>query len=89
MLTPHVRCVESWLWTITGPYIPPELQPSQGREDTLSKAKAAFRAKFDSWSSWAMEKADRCRGMVLKAPYEGHTVDVRIAHSLSGSKNDC
>lgn len=49
--------VESWLWTITGPYIPPALQPSQGRESTLADAKAAFRSKFDAWLTWALEHA--------------------------------
>ena len=57
MLTPMSGGAESWLWTMTGPYIPPELQPSQGRADTLAEAKVAFREKFDAWLTWALEQA--------------------------------
>lgn len=47
---------ESWLWTVTGPYLPEELRPSDGREGDLGGAKAAFRAKFDAWLQWALEQ---------------------------------
>lgn len=47
---------ESWLWTVTGPYLPEALRPSDGRAGSLEEAKAAFRAKFDGWSSWALEQ---------------------------------
>jgi hypothetical protein len=57
MLTPMSGGVESWLWTVTGPYIPPELRPSQGRADTLAEAKNAFREKFDAWLAWALEQS--------------------------------
>jgi hypothetical protein len=56
MLTPMSGGAESWLWAITGPYIPPEVQPSHGRADTLAEAKTAFREKFDAWLTWAMEQ---------------------------------
>jgi len=42
-----------WFWTLTGPYLPEHLRPSQGDADTLLEAKAAFRAKFDAWLAWA------------------------------------
>ena len=45
--------VMMWEWTITGPYIPMDLQPSNGREESLDAAKAAFKAKFEAWQSWA------------------------------------
>ena len=45
--------VMMWEWTITGPYIPVELQPSNGREETLNAAKIAFKAKFEAWQAWA------------------------------------
>jgi putative SOS response-associated peptidase YedK len=43
----------TWLWTVTGPYVPPELQPGHGEAETLSGAKLMFRAKFDSWMAYA------------------------------------
>ena len=49
--------VESWRWSITGPFIPPALQPRQGRESTLADAKVAFRSRFDALRTWALEKA--------------------------------
>lgn len=42
-----------WFWTVTGPYLPEQLQPSNGEADSLDKAKATFRAKFDRWLAWA------------------------------------
>jgi hypothetical protein len=42
-----------WLWTVTGPYIPSELQPSHGDADSLEDAMAAFRSKFNRWREWA------------------------------------
>lgn len=44
-----------WFWTLTGPYLPADLQPSQGDAETLLEAKAAFRAKFDRWLAWAKD----------------------------------
>jgi hypothetical protein len=44
---------EVWFWTITGPYIPLDLQPSSGDAETIEEAKEAFRAKFDRWQEWA------------------------------------
>ena len=44
-----------WFWTLTGPYLPVDLQPSSGEAETLLEAKAAFRAKFDAWLAWAKE----------------------------------
>lgn len=45
-----------WTWTVTGPYVPPHLQPSNGRAATLGEAKAAFRATFENWLVWAQEQ---------------------------------
>lgn len=42
-----------WTWTVTGPYVPPALQPAHGRVESLDEAKAAFRAKFEAWLVWA------------------------------------
>jgi hypothetical protein len=47
----HVKTV--WFWTVTGPYIPPELQPTNGEAETLEVAQEAFRAKFLQWQGWA------------------------------------
>lgn len=44
-----------WFWTLTGPYLPVDLQPSSGEAETLLEAKAAFRAKFDTWLAWAKD----------------------------------
>jgi hypothetical protein len=44
---------EVWFWTITGPCIPMDLQPSSGDAETIEEAKEAFRAKFDRWREWA------------------------------------
>lgn len=43
-----------WFWTVTGPYLPDQLQPSNGEADSLDGARAAFRAKFDRWLAWAV-----------------------------------
>ena len=45
--------VHVWLWTITGPYIPTVLQPSNGEAETLEQAKKDLRAKIDLWFAWA------------------------------------
>lgn len=42
-----------WFWTVTGPYLPDHLRPSNGDADTLDEAKTVFRAKFDKWLAWA------------------------------------
>lgn len=44
-----------WFWTLTGPYVPGHLQPSNGDAESLLEAKAAFRGKFDAWLGWAKE----------------------------------
>lgn len=49
---------ESWLWTVTGPYLPEELRPSDGRAGSLAEAKAAFRLKFDAWLQWAISRGE-------------------------------
>ena len=56
-LTMFAGSVAKWGWSITGPYIPPELQPSQGAEDTLEAAQEAFKAKFWQWHEWALQVA--------------------------------
>ena len=43
-----------WTWSITGPYVPPELQPASGDCAPIDEAKAAFRAKFEAWRNWAL-----------------------------------
>ena len=45
--------VQAWLWTITGPYFPPNLRPTGGEAETLDLAKAAFNAKLQTWFAWA------------------------------------
>lgn len=45
---------DKWTWSMTGPGIPQGLEPSGGRVETLDAAKAALRAKFDAWLSWAL-----------------------------------
>ena len=42
-----------WFWTLTGPSLPTDLQPSHGEAETLLTAKAALRAKFNAWMAWA------------------------------------
>ena len=56
--------IPKWSWSITGPYIPPELQPSQGAEDTLEAAQEAFKAKFWQWHRWALEQPHGVKWMV-------------------------
>lgn len=48
--------VPVWTWTITGPYVPPSLQPAYGREHSLTAAKTALRGKFDCWKEWAADQ---------------------------------
>ena len=42
-----------WFWSVTGPYMPPELQPTHGECETMEDAQEAFKAKFWSWHRWA------------------------------------
>ena len=44
----------AWFWTVTGPYLPPELQPASGEAETLDEAKACFKSKFGAWLHWAV-----------------------------------
>ena len=44
---------DHWRWSLTGPFLPVALQPAGGEADTLAKAQAAFRAKFEAWLDWA------------------------------------
>lgn len=53
MAKPAPSGVVEWFWTFTGPCLPVDTQPSHGEAETLLKAKAAFRAKFDAWLRWA------------------------------------
>lgn len=43
-----------WLWTVTGPYLSPNLQPSAGDAASLEEAKEAFKLKFMVWLHWAV-----------------------------------
>ena len=43
-----------WFWTLTGPYMPPELQPTNGECETMEEAQEALKAKFWSWHRWAL-----------------------------------
>ncbi len=45
--------ITKWLWTVTGPYMPPELRPDNGEEETLEQAQEAFKTKFRQWLRWA------------------------------------
>lgn len=46
-----------WLWTVTGPYVPPKLQPSHGDAESLDAAKEAFKVKFRAWLLWANSRS--------------------------------
>jgi hypothetical protein len=45
-----------WTWSITGPYLPPELQPGHGHADTLEGAQEDFKATFWRWHRWAAQR---------------------------------
>ena len=49
MLKPLSGSRAMWLWSVTGPYLPPELQPGSGDAESLEEAKAALKARFDAW----------------------------------------
>ena len=63
-VTMFAGSIPKWTWSITGPYIPPELQPSQGAEDTLEAAQEAFKGKFWQWQRWALEQPGGAKWMV-------------------------
>jgi hypothetical protein len=44
---------EAWLWSVTGPYFPSDLQPTSGDAESLEAAKVAFKLKYNSWLYWA------------------------------------
>ena len=43
-----------WFWSVTEPYLPDQLRPSNGEADSLDDARKAFREKFDRWLAWAV-----------------------------------
>jgi hypothetical protein len=47
---------QAWLWTITGPYFPPNLRPTSGEAETLDQAKADFNTKLQTWFTWAEQQ---------------------------------
>lgn len=47
-----------WFWTLTGPYVPPELRPGDGEAETLDAAKVAIKAKFGAWLQWATGRGE-------------------------------
>ena len=63
-LTMFAGSVSKWGWSITGPYIPRELQPSQGAEETLEAAQEASKAKFWQWHRWALDQPGGVTWMV-------------------------
>jgi hypothetical protein len=46
-----------WFWSVTGPYIPPELQPTNGEAETLEVAQQALKVKFLQWQRWAIAES--------------------------------
>ncbi len=58
MLKPISGGAAVWLWTITGPYMQPPLQPSSGDCETLEQAKAALRGAWDLWLRYARQRGE-------------------------------
>jgi hypothetical protein len=44
----------TWDWTLTGPYIAPEMGVGSGSAETKDAAKAAMRSRWDMWLTWAL-----------------------------------
>jgi hypothetical protein len=44
-----------WFWTLTGPYFPGP-KSHDGEEDTLEKAREAFKICFWQWLAWALKQ---------------------------------
>jgi hypothetical protein len=57
MLSTLAGSIPKWGWSLTGPYLPPELEPGNGYEETLEHAQEAFKAKFWEWHRWAQDQA--------------------------------
>jgi hypothetical protein len=53
MLKPKAFGASVWLWTITGPYVSPTMQPSHGEADNLEDAKVSFKSKWQALSNSA------------------------------------
>jgi hypothetical protein len=45
---------QAWFWTLTGPYIPPTLQPGSGERERLDQAQDEFKAAFWKWHQLAL-----------------------------------
>lgn len=43
---------DGWCWSVTGPIMPRILQPCSGEAETLARAQAEFREKFEAWLRW-------------------------------------
>ena len=54
LLKPMAGGGEVWLWSVTGPHVPPQLHPASGDSASLEEAKGAFKAKFMAWRHWAV-----------------------------------
>lgn len=70
ILVAHEGGRHVWLWTITGPYLPPELLPSNGECGSLNDAKTAFQGKFTEWQAWAAGHSSEAEwhGLCRQAP---------------------
>jgi hypothetical protein len=63
MPTPMSGGVESWLWTVTGPCIPPELRPARDeRTRWLTQRGHSGRNSMLGWHG-RLSRLGRCRGM--------------------------
>ncbi len=56
MLKPVSGGSAVWLWSITGPYMPPQLQPSSGDAGSLDDAKTMIKSKWLSWMFYAASR---------------------------------
>jgi hypothetical protein len=76
---------EVWFWTITGPYIPVDMLPSNGGADTLAEAKEAFQAKVDRWRKWASFARPRVRyGRITEIRMSLQIIGAGVAGSAHG-----
>ena len=48
-----------WFWSVTGPYMPPEMQPTNGEAETLEEAQEALKVKFLQWQTWAVAEGKK------------------------------
>ncbi len=63
--------IESWLWTVTGPYLPESLRPNDAAPAAWRRLWRPLEANSMRGLPGLWNRTGQCPGMVVRAAYEG------------------